>query len=183
MKEKQKFSFKIAVIGDSQVGKTSLMEKFTISTFNIDYGKTFGVKISMLDSEIEGNMIKLLFWDIAGRDNYPFVRPQFFKEVRAAIIVFSLEDNKLGKASFNHITEWNREVRKNRKVILIYLIANKVDLVDENKVDELRIKNLVDKNNFGGYCITSAISGSGIIKIFKVISEELYEKYKALFLE
>lgn len=180
MKESQKFRFKIAVIGDIQVGKTSLMEKFTKNSFNIDYGKTFGVKISMFDCEIESNMIRLLFWDIAGGDNYPFLRLQFYKETRAAIIVFSLEDNELGKESFNHIPEWHKEVTKNCGEIPVYIFANKVDLVDENKLDESRIKNLADKNNFRGYYLTSTISGSKISKIFKILSKELYKKYGVL---
>ena len=180
MKEGQKFRFKISVIGDSQVGKTSLMEKFTKSTFDKDYGKTFGVKVSMFDSDIEGNMIRLLFWDIAGGAKYHFLRPRFLKESRAAILVFSLEDNELGKESFNHIPEWYNEVLKNCGEIPIYIFANKVDLVDENKLDESNIKNLVEENNFRGYYFTSAISGSNIIKILKVIRQDLYEKYNVL---
>ena len=92
-------------------------------------------------------MIRLLFWDIAGSDEYYFLHIQIFKDTRAAIIVSSLEDNKLGKDSYNHILEWYREVLKSCGEIPIYLIANKVDLVDENKLDVSKIKNLVAENN------------------------------------
>jgi len=183
MKEGQKFRFKVAVIGDSQVGKTSLMDKFTKSSINRDYGKSLGVQVSMFDSEIEGNMIRLLFWDIAGSDEYHFLRLQIFKETRAALIVFSLEDNKLGKESYNHILKWYREVLKNCGEIPIYIVANKVDLVDENKLDVSKIKNLVAENNFRGYCLASSISGSSVIKIFKEICEELFEKNNVLYPE
>ncbi len=183
MKEVQKYRFKIAVIGDSQVGKTSLMDKFTKSSLSRDYGKTLGVKVSMLDTEIEGNMIRLLFWDIAGCDDYHFLLPLHFKETRAALLIFSLEDNKLGKESFNHILKWYREILKNCGGVPIYLIANKVDLVDENKLDESKIKNLVEENNFRGYCLTSSLSGSSIITLFKAISEELYKRNKILLPE
>jgi len=180
MQESQKFCFKIAVIGDSQVGKTSLMEKFTKSSFDRDYGKTFGVKISMFDSEIEGDMIRLLFWDIAGNAKYHFLRPGFFKNSNAAILVFSLEDNELGKESFNHIRKWYSEVLKNCGEIPIYIFANKVDLVDENKLNESKIKLVVEEHNFRGYFLTSVISGSKIIKTFKVIIQDLYKTYIAL---
>ncbi len=183
MKEVRKYCFKIAVIGDSQVGKTSLMDKFTKSSFDGDYSKTLGVRISMLDSEIEGNMIRLLFWDIAGREDYHFFLHQHFKETQAALLVFSLEDNDLGKESFNHILEWYGEVLKNCGKIPIFLIANKVDLVDDNKLDESKIKNLVEENNFRGYSLTSSLYGSSVVKIFKVISEDLYKKYKVLHSE
>ena len=136
MKQGQKFCFKIAVIGDSQVGKTTLMEKFTKSSFDRDYSKTLGAKVSMFDSEIEGDMIRLLFWDIAGDFDYHFLRLQHFKATRAALLVFSVEDNELGKKSFDHILEWYREVLKNWGEIPIYIIGNKVDLVNENKLNE-----------------------------------------------
>jgi len=178
MKEGQKYCFKIAIIGDSQVGKSSLMKNFTISSFDGDYGKTLGVQISLFDSEIKGNMIRLLLWDIAGRDDYNKLYLQHSKKTNAAILVFSLEDNELGKESFNHILEWHREVLKNCGKIPIYIIGNKVDLAEENKLDESKIKHLVEENNFRGYYLTSAISGSRIVKLFKVISEDLYKKYK-----
>ncbi len=183
MKGSQKFRFKITVIGDSQVGKTSLMDKFTKSSFDRDYGKALGIKASMFDSEIEGNKIRLLFWDIAGGDEHRFLRPSFYRNSSGIIIVFSLEDNEQGKESFNHIPEWHREVIKNCGEIPIYIFANKVDLVDENKLDESNIKNLVEENNFRGYYLTSVISGSNIIRGFRVISEELYKKYSVLLPE
>ena len=183
MKEGQKFRFKIAVIGDSQVGKTTLMDKFTKSSISRDYGKSIGVKVSTYEREIEGNMIRLLFWDIAGSDEYLFFHPQIFKETRAVLIVFSLEDNKLGKESYNHILKWYREVLKNCGEIPIYIIANKVDLVDENKLDVSKIKKLVAEYNFRGYCLASSISGSNIIKIFKEICEGLYKKNNVLYPE
>ena len=183
MKESQNNYFKIAVVGDSQVGKTSLMDKFTQRSFDKDYSKTFGVKVSMFDGIIEGNSIKLGFWDIAGDPKYHFLLPGFLKASIATILVFSLEDNELGRESFNHIPKWHKEVQKNCGEIPIYIFANKVDLVDENKLDKSNIKNLVEKNNFRGYYFTSAISGSNIIKILKVIRQDLYERYKAFHLK
>ena len=177
MKEGQKFCFKIVVLGDSQVGKTSLLDKFTKKSFDEDYGKTFGVKVSMFDNEIDSNLVKLGFWDIAGDGKYHFLLPGFLKKSNAAILVFSLEENELGKESFNHIPKWHREVLKNCGEIPIYIFANKVDLVDENKLDESNIKQLVEESNFKGYYLTSAITGSNGIKIFKCISEELFKKF------
>ena len=182
MRESQEFCFKIAVIGDSQVGKTSLMDKFTKKSFDRDNGRTFGVKVSMFNSEIEGNLIKLGIWDIAGGTKYHFLLPGFLKESKAAILVFSLEDNDLGKESFIHIPEWHKEILKNCGEIPVFIFANKVDLVNENKLSESRIKNLVEEYNFRGYYLTSAMSES-VIRILKVISKELYEENRVLHLE
>lgn len=178
MKESQKFRFRIAVIGDNKVGKTSLMKKFTQSTFDLEYGKTLGLQPSIFNSEIEGNAIRLLFVDIAAGDEFRFLRPSFYKSSTAAIIVFSLEDNTIGRESFDHIPDWHKEVMKYCGVIPVYVFANKGDLLDEDKLDETNIKKMVEENNLQGYYITSAITEHSIIKAFNDIIEELYNKYK-----
>lgn len=177
MKESRKFRFKIAIIGDTQVGKTSLMEKFT--EVRDDYKHT-GVIFSKYNIEIEGAKIGLIFWDIAAGDDFLFLRPSFYRESSAVIIVCSFEDTEQGKESFTHITEWYMRVIKSCGEIPIYIFANKVDLVDEDSLDETGIKKLVDENNFRGYYLTSAITGDSVIKAFNDISKELYKKYKKL---
>ncbi|MHA2009339.1 MAG: hypothetical protein ACXABO_18585 [Promethearchaeota archaeon] len=67
MKESRKFCFKIAVVGNSQVGKISLMKKFIHSPFSRNYDKTLGVKVSLVDNEIEDDLIRLLFWVLNNR--------------------------------------------------------------------------------------------------------------------
>lgn len=61
------FVFKITVIGNGAVGKTSLIKKYTEGSFEKDYIKTLGAQFSKYDEEIEGNNVKLFFWDIAGQ--------------------------------------------------------------------------------------------------------------------
>ena len=75
MNEIKKYRFKIAVIGDSEVGKTSLMKKFTRSSFTEDYAKTLGARSSRYDMEIDGNPVRLMFWLIAAEDDFLFLRP------------------------------------------------------------------------------------------------------------
>ncbi|MCK4381029.1 MAG: GTP-binding protein, partial [Candidatus Lokiarchaeota archaeon] len=83
------FVFKITVIGNGAVGKTSLIKKYTQGSFQKDYIKTLGAQFSKYDEEIEGDNCKLFFWDIAGQDEFNFMRPTFYKGSKAAIIVFS----------------------------------------------------------------------------------------------
>ncbi|MFX1420257.1 MAG: Rab family GTPase [Promethearchaeota archaeon] len=175
--EKQ-FRFKITVIGDGQVGKTSLIKKFTKGFFNKDYVKTIGAQFSIYDKEINGENIRLLFWDIAGQDDFNFLRPYFYRDSIAAIIVFSLEENELGKDSFNHIPNWYEDVNQFCGDIPIIMFANKVDLIDENILEKSKIQEIVDKYNFLGYYITSAKTGHGVIDAFDTIIKNLYFKFK-----
>ena len=179
----KKFRFKITVIGDGMVGKTSLIKKFTKGSFRQDYVKTIGAQFSVFDREIDEDKIRLLFWDIAGQVDFNFLRPSFFNNSRAAIIVYSLEGNDLGKKSFKHIVDWYKDITQYCGEIPIIIFANKVDLVEEDNLDDSKIQKLVEKHNFLGYYKTSAKTGHGVIEAFNVIIENLYSTYKALSAE
>jgi Ras-related protein Rab-23 len=183
MSNSKEFGFKITVIGDGGVGKTSLIKKFTKGTFDKDYIKTTGAQFSRFDKEIDGDVINLIFWDIAGQDDFKFLHPLFYKESRACIIVCSLEENDLGKDSFIHIKNWYNELKKHCDDIPFVLFANKVDLIDENNLNELEIQELVHEYNFLDYYITSAKTGQGVIEAFNAIIENLYHKYKQLSIQ
>lgn len=183
MTNSQEFGFKICIIGDGGVGKTSLIKKFTKGTFEKDYIKTTGAQFSRFDGEIDGDVINLIFWDIAGQDDFKFLHPLFYKESRACIIVYSLEENDLGNDSFKHVKNWNNELKKHCEDIPVVLFANKVDLVHENDLNETKIQNIVKKYNFLGYYITSAKTGQGVIEAFNAIIENLYHKYKQLSIQ
>ena len=183
MTNSQEFGFKICIIGDGGVGKTSLVKKFTKGTFEKDYIKTIGAQFSKYDKEIKGDLISLNFWDIAGQDDFNFLHPLFYRESKGCIIVYSLEDNDLGKESFEHIYNWDNELKKYCSDIPIVLFANKVDLIKENSFDKTKIEELVKKGNFLGYYLTSAKTGQGVRNAFNAIIDKLYSKYKPLSLE
>jgi small GTP-binding protein len=174
------FVFKIVVIGDGRVGKTSLIQKFTRSSFKEDYIKTLGAELSNYDCEINEDKIRLQFWDIAGQDKFHFLRPSFFNKSRAGIIVCSLEENKLGLDSFKNIPNWYEEIKKYCGDIPILIFANKVDLIDISQVDKSPFQEFVKENNLLGYCITSAKTGEGVIDAFNTIIKVLYDKFNSL---
>ncbi|MFX1386616.1 MAG: Rab family GTPase [Promethearchaeota archaeon] len=178
MKNTEEFRFKIVIIGDGAVGKTSLIKKFTKGTFEKDYLKTLGAQFSKYNKEINGDIIRLIFWDIAGQDDFNFLHHLFYKESKAAIIVYSLEENELGRDSFTHIKNWYEVLETHCGNIPVVLFANKVDLVDEKSLNTTKIQKLVNEHNFLKYFITSAKTGQGVIEAFNTIIEHLYFKFK-----
>ena len=170
---KKKIKVKVTVIGDGSVGKTSLIQKFTQGIFKTDYVKTIGAQLTNYETEIDGYRIELIFWDIAGQDNFHFLRPSFYRGSKAAIIVYSLEENDLGKRSFNHITTWYKDVKQFCGEIPVVLFANKVDLINEQNLDKSKIQNLVKEHNFLGYYITSAKTGQGLDDAFDALSKKI----------
>ncbi|MHA1986833.1 MAG: Rab family GTPase [Promethearchaeota archaeon] len=172
----KKFRYKITVVGDVRVGKTSLITKYTLGTFEMDYVETIGAQFSKFDKKINGDGIRLLFWDIAGQRDFDFLRPSFYRDSNAVIIVFSLEKNRLGEGSFKHIESWDQEVKKYCGNIPVVLFANKVDLIDENYLDHSIIQKIVNSRVFFDYYITSAKTGQGVHEAFNAIIEKLYCK-------
>jgi len=171
------FVFKITVIGDGGVGKTSLIKKYTKGSFKKEYIKTLGAQFSKYDEKIENSAVKLFFWDIAGQKEFSFMRPTFYKGSKAAIIVFSLAPDEIDD-SFKHISEWHEDIKKYCGDIPIVLFGNKIDLVDDDELDESKVEEIVDKRDFLGYYKTSAKTGNGVYKAFQAIIKDLYEKYK-----
>jgi Ras-related protein Rab-23 len=180
MIDSETYRFKIVVVGDGAVGKTSLIKKFTKGTFERDYVKTIGAQFSKYNKTINDDFIRLVFWDIAGQEDFNFLQPLFYKESKAAIIIYSLEENTLGKKSFAHIDNWYEVVVKNCGNIPIVLFANKVDLVDESSINKSNIQILVNNYKFLNSFFTSAKTGQGVVNAFNAIIERLYLQFKTV---
>ena len=176
MNNAKKFSFKITVVGTGGVGKTSLIKKFTKGTFTTEYIKTIGAQFSEYEKEIGLDKIRLIFWDIAGQDDFQFLRPSFYQESEAAIIVLSLEENELGKRSLQDISYWYNDVHQHCGRIPILVFANKVDLVDEQHVDMGKINNTLGTDIHGVF-LTSAKTGQGVNQAFDSLINKLFQKF------
>ena len=172
------FVFKITVIGDSAVGKTSLIKQYTKGSFENEYISTIGAQFSIYNEEIDGDKCKLFFWDIAGEKEFKFLRSQFYLKSRAAIIVYSLEENNIGRESFKHLTEWYEDIKKYCGEIPFIIFANKVDLIDEDNLDDSEIQELIKENNCLGVYYTSAKTGKGVTDAFQKILKFLHNQYE-----
>lgn len=178
LKNSNKYIYKIIIVGDGGVGKTSLIKKFTEGSFEQEYIKTIGAQFSKYESERNGDKIKLLFWDIAGQEDFQFLLPSFYQNAKAAIIVFSLEENELGKNSFVHIKNWYENIENYCGKIPLLVFANKVDLVNEGNLDVSELQKMVKLNKFLGYFLTSAKTGQGVIQAFNAIINRIYDQFK-----
>lgn len=173
LKVQKKRKNKVTIIGDGSVGKTSLIRKFTQGAFQKDYIKTIGAQLTNYKTELNGDKVELIFWDIAGQDDFHFLRPSFYRSSKAAIIVYSLEENDLGERSFEHITSWLKDIKQYCGEIPVIIFANKVDLINEQSLDQAKIQNLVKEQNFLGYYITSAKTGQGLDDAFNTLIKEI----------
>ncbi len=178
------FAFKITIIGDGAIGKTTLIKKFTSGEFQKEYIMTLGAQFTTFDDIVDGVKCRLHFWDIAGQEAFEKLRPRFYKGSRGAIIVFSHAPGE--EESFDHISHWLNDIKKYCDVIPIILFGNKIDLIDEAELSKNKDKPTSDSNleklakehQFLGYYKTSALTGHNVTEAFQTLISKLYNIYK-----
>ena len=175
-----RFVFKITIIGNGGVGKTTLIKKYTQGEFQEEYISTIGAQFSIFEYKINGDDIKLFLWDLAGQEDFQVFRSSFYEDSKAAIIVYSLERNDMGVESLKDVMKWYDEMRQQCEDIPIIVFANKTDLVEDTEIDESSYKELSAKENYLGVYKTSAKTGNGVSDAFKAIIEKLYTIHKEI---
>ncbi|MFX1325532.1 MAG: Rab family GTPase [Promethearchaeota archaeon] len=174
------YGFKITVVGDGAVGKTSLIKKYTRGSFQKDYIATLGTQFSKYEELIDGNKVELYLWDIAGQDSFQALRQRFYTGSSGAIIVFSHDPEQLN--SFNNVTKWLADLKKHCGSIPIVLFGNKIDLVEDGDLTSnpdkstsgSNVEKFAKDNRFIGYYKTSALTGQGVNDAFKALVRNLY---------
>ena len=171
--EESQSKFKVVILGDPSVGKTSTILRFTDNVFLRAYIPTMGLNITQKRFEVNQNSVELVLWDIGGQVHFETIRRQFYEGVSAFIILFDL--TKPG--SFANVPKWHSDIVnyvKDGKSLKAYLIGNKTDLINERVVsvrDGLRLSTALDME----YIETSALTGHNIEYCFKRISSELLQ--------
>ncbi len=174
------YGFKITVIGDGGVGKTSLIKKYTQGSFQKEYIATLGTQFSKYEEEIDGEKIRLFLWDIAGQDSFQALRQRFYTGSSGAIIVFSHATEQTH--SYSHISKWVNDLKTHCGNIPIVLFGNKIDLVDDGELtsnpdlptSDAIVEQFAKENRFVGYYKTSALTGQGVTDAFKALVRKLY---------
>jgi len=169
--------FKITVIGDAAVGKTSLIKKYTKGEFQKEYISTLGTQFTRHEQIIDGVSIEFILWDIAGQAAFEVMRQNFYTGSSGAIIVFSHSPDQ--RKSLNNVDKWLSEVKEHCGNIQIALFGNKIDLVNDEELQsseccDSRVEGYVKEHNFLGYYKTSALTGQGVNDAFYAIAKRLY---------
>lgn len=170
------YIFKIILIGDANIGKTSLINRYVTNCFNDKYICTIGVDFMMKSINYENQTIKLQLWDTAGMEKYKQITTSYYRGAQAAIVCFDLTN----KASFQSITKWIDDFCQFYNPIFqkfIIIVGNKADLVTEREVSKEEIESFIQINNYQ-YFETSAKTGSNVEELFILLAKTLYTSYK-----
>ena len=164
-------SFKVVLVGESGVGKTSIITQFIDQTFQEDIqsttGGTFSTKSVVCDG---GKILKFEIWDTAGQEKYRSLTTMFYKDANAAVMVYDVTR----KDSFEEMKNyWANQIKENSpENIILAIAANKSDLIEQETVDEEEARNFAKELN-AIFVTTSAKSSEGINSLF----EEIAKKY------
>ena len=167
------YIFKVVVVGDGAVGKTSLILRYTQGSFNTNYIRTIGAQFSKFDMTAKtGEKVRLFLWDIAGQDTFSFMRPTFFSGSKACIAVFDVTN----ESSFNNLQTWIDEIHKYCGMDLpVVLFGNKSDLVND-RYSNPKIEEFLKINHILGFYLTSAKTGNNVTPAFEAIIYELLKR-------
>ena len=167
---KNELEFRIITVGDSGVGKTSIIRRYVHSIYDDESLSTIGVSFSYKEVVRGKDKIKLKLVDTAGQEKFKSLTKSYFKNTDVVLFVFALDD----KISFNNIKEWIELFIQNntgRKDVLKYLVGNKNDLepeIEQNNIDDFANENQLK------YISTSAKDNISIDDLFYEIAEKLY---------
>ena len=126
------YLFKILLVGNSGVGKSSLLRKFTENCFCDQHISTIGVDFKIHTCKIDDQIIKLQLWDTAGQERFRTITSSYYRGTHGIIIVYDITDKK----SFNQLANWYDEIlNHNDEKIDAIIVGNKNDLISERKVD------------------------------------------------
>ena len=135
-------SYKICLLGDQGVGKTSLKQSFFGIPFHSHYMMTMGIDFTLKEVEIEGETIQLQLWDVSGHPSVKHVRKRYIQDADGIILVFDLTRER----SFQNIIAWIKEIIVNcTKPVVLQIIGNKADLEEDlTLVQKDEIDSLID---------------------------------------
>lgn len=163
------FLFKLLIIGDSGVGKSALLLRYTDDTFSSNYVTTIGVDFKIKTLDIDGFRVKLQIWDTAGQERFRTITATYYRGAHGIIVVYDVNTAQ----TFVNIKRWFEEISKNCPAnVSKLLVGNKNDSPETKAVATTDLKTVA--NDFGVPCIeTSAKDNINVDAMFRIITSEI----------
>ena len=158
---------KIILIGDSSVGKTSLLLKYTDNYFSETSTATIGVEFKEKIITFNNRNIRLQIWDTSGQERFHSITQNFYRGANGILFVFDVTN----KESFDNLKNWLNDPQVDAKKILI---GNKIDLEQQRIISKEKMEQLGQKYNLNSF-ETSAKTGKNVETIFTEITKLIIE--------
>ncbi|KAI9277878.1 rab11 protein [Sporodiniella umbellata] len=170
MSDDYDYLFKVVLIGDSGVGKTNLLGRFTRNEFNLESKSTIGVEFATRSIQVDNKVIKAQIWDTAGQERYRAITSAYYRGAVGALLCYDISKH----ATFESVSRWLKELRDHADSnIVIMLVGNKSDLRHLRAVPTDEAKNFASENGLS-FIETSALDSTNVELSFQRILTEIY---------
>ena len=175
LSEEYDMMFKILLLGDSGVGKSSLLLRYTKDQFLTDMRSTIGVEFGLKYVKIDNLQLKVQIWDTAGMERYKALTSAYYKGAKGVIVVYDI----CRKKTFEGVDKWIDDFKsKADEDAVILLIGNKSDLKEQREVETEEASAKSHQNKIA-FMETSAKDNDNVSKAFMTLFEEILKIYKA----
>ena len=166
-----KEEIKIALLGDTNVGKTNIISRFTEDSFNENYKPTFGAHYSEKIKKINGTEVQLNLWDISGQKKFRSKIKNFYKDVYIVCLVYDITNLN----SFNNLKNiWYQDLKDyGEKYTILAVFGNKSDLDKDEEVNEQDARDFAEEIN-AFFMLTSAKNNDRIDDLFETLAKEYF---------
>lgn len=165
------YLFKVVLIGDSGVGKSNLLSRFTRNEFNLESKSTIGVEFATRSIQVDSKTIKAQIWDTAGQERYRAITSAYYRGAVGALLVYDIAKH----ITYENTEKWLRELRDHADSnIVIMLVGNKSDLRHLRAVPTDEAKAFAERNNLS-FIETSALDSTNVETAFQNILTDIYK--------
>ncbi|KAK6177566.1 hypothetical protein SNE40_015642 [Patella caerulea] len=173
--------FKVIIIGDPTVGKTSFVQRYVNNSYRKDYKMTIGVDFALKVIKWSDNRnIKLQLWDIAGQERFTSMTRVYYKDAHACVIMFDLTQ----RSTFQSAVKWKKDLDTKCSLldgspVPCLLLANKADLA-HREVEQSEIEDMCKEQDFLGWTETSVKDGLMVEESMRFLIEEMMTKHSEM---
>ena len=173
-----KYIIKILTLGDTSVGKSSIVLRFTEEKFDDNQFSTIGIDFKTKFIKRGDSSIKVLIWDTAGQEKFQNIARQYYKGANGVLLIYDIGNRK----SFQRIDFWLKELKDNNRLeeLFICLVGNKIDMEDKREINREEGEKYAKDNNIIFFEV-SAKTGDGINLLFdKVINGSMEKVFSVI---
>ena len=160
------FVHKLVFLGDSGVGKTSLVQRYVYDSLAPDIGRTIGAMLHVKSVELEGAKHKLVIWDLGGQVAFSALREQYCSHASGAFFVF----DRTRLDTLEHVDEWLDSLYAAAGKVAVVAVENKIDL--ESEISDEQIKGMLEARSLK-WIQTSAMENVNVEVAFKELIKEI----------
>ncbi|XP_067169328.1 ras-related protein Rab-25 [Apteryx mantelli] len=170
--EDYNFVFKVVLVGESGVGKTNLLSRFTRNEFNHDSRTTIGVEFSTRTVLLGTAAVKAQIWDTAGLERYRAITSAYYRGAVGALVVFDITKHQ----TYEAVERWLKELYDHAEAtIVVMLVGNKTDLAQAREVPAEEAKMFADSKGLL-FAETSALDSTNVEQAFETVLKEIFSK-------